>query len=56
MFEKLNGLYLKVRESAGQSMTEYALIMAAVAVVAYAAYTALGNQVSNIVTAISADL
>jgi Flp pilus assembly pilin Flp len=36
---------VRVRERRGQSMTEYALIMAAIAVVAYAAYTALGTSI-----------
>ena len=34
----------------GQTMTEYALIMAAIAVVAYVSYQALGNAIVNIVT------
>jgi Flp pilus assembly pilin Flp len=37
-------------------MTEYALIMAAVAVVAFAAYTTLGGKITTLVNAISADL
>ncbi|HTY54097.1 MAG TPA: Flp family type IVb pilin [Candidatus Binataceae bacterium] len=41
--------YVRMREEAGQSMTEYALIMAAIAVVAMAAYSSLGSNVSTLV-------
>ena len=49
-------LYARVHERKGQSMTEYALIMAAIAVVAYIAYTALGTQVSTLVSNVGSDL
>jgi Flp pilus assembly pilin Flp len=49
--------FLKARERQfGQSMTEYALIMAAVAVVAFAAYQTLGGNITNMVSKLSADL
>ena len=38
----------------GQTMTEYALIMAAIAIVAIVAYTTLGNTISTLVNSIIA--
>jgi len=35
-----------VRKTRGQTMTEYALIVAAIAVVVYGTYKALGNGIS----------
>lgn len=49
-------LYTRIREQKGQSMAEYALIMAAIAVVAMVAYTALGGNVSTLVTNVSNSL
>jgi Flp pilus assembly pilin Flp len=49
-------LYVRLREHAAQSMTEYALIMAAIAVVCYVAYQTLGGQVTTLVTNIGNDL
>lgn len=46
-------VFVRAREEAGQSMTEYALIMAAIAVVAMIAYSTLGTQVSTLVTNVS---
>jgi Flp pilus assembly pilin Flp len=41
--------FVKITErEQGQTMTEYALIMAAIAVVAYVSYKALGNAIVNI--------
>ena len=37
-----------VRNSRGQTMTEYALILAAIAVVVYGTYRALGNNISSL--------
>jgi Flp pilus assembly pilin Flp len=48
--------YVRIREQKGQSMAEYALIMAAIAVVAMVAYTALGGNVSTLVTNVSGAL
>ena len=45
-----------MREEAGQSMSEYALIMAAIAVVAMLAYSTLGNTVSKLVSNVSTQL
>jgi Flp pilus assembly pilin Flp len=53
----LRHLYISIRESIressrGQSMTEYALILAAVAVVVYAGYQSLGTHVNSSVSAV----
>lgn len=49
--------YIRVREEAsGQTMTEYALIMAAIAVVCIVAYNALGTQISTLVKSVQDDL
>ncbi len=39
--------YVRISEPRGQSMTEYALIMAAIAVVVYTSYKTLGNAITN---------
>jgi Flp pilus assembly pilin Flp len=54
-------LYVKVREfhkglSKGQTMTEYALILAAVAVVVFVTYEVMGQDISTLVNAIDSDL
>ena len=46
-------LYVKADEFArGQTMTEYALIMAAVAVVVYAGYQLMGTNVSSLLSTV----
>ena len=40
----------------GQSMAEYALIMAAIAVAVYAAYNALGGSINAVVTTVTSNL
>ncbi|MBS3764705.1 MAG: Flp family type IVb pilin [Planctomycetes bacterium] len=40
-------LWKKLREKEGQSLVEYALILALVAIVVIAALTTLGHQVEN---------
>jgi Flp pilus assembly pilin Flp len=40
----------------GQTMTEYALIMAAIAVAVYATYQALGTDIKTLVGSVSSDL
>ena len=52
----LTKAYVRIRERKAQSMTEYALIMAAVAIVAFAAYTTLGTTVKGLVNNVAADL
>jgi len=54
---KLNKWYLRLREyQEGQTMAEYGLIMAAVAVVALVAYQLLGNDIVNLVNTVAGDL
>ena len=48
--------YVRVREHRAQSMTEYALILAAIAVVVYASYKTLGNAITNTVTNVTNSL
>jgi len=57
----LTTLYVKVREvhrglSKGQTMTEYALILAAVAVVVFVTYEVMGQQINTLVNVIDSDL
>lgn len=47
---------LRQRVSKGQTMTEYALIMAAIAVVVYATYVTMGSDISSLVTKVNTDL
>ncbi|MGH7985333.1 MAG: Flp family type IVb pilin [Candidatus Binataceae bacterium] len=59
-------VYLRLREKAtemmrrdlsqGQTMTEYALILAAVAVVVYATYTTMGGAITTKISAIDTAL
>jgi len=54
-------MFVKAREwhkglEKGQTMTEYALILAAVAVVVYITYKAMGNDITTLVQAIDTDL
>jgi Flp pilus assembly pilin Flp len=54
-------LYVSVREfnrrlTKGQTMTEYALILAAVAVVVFVTYEVMGQKITTLVTAIDSDL
>ena len=49
--------FVKITErERGQTMTEYSLIMAAIAVVAYVSYKALGNAIVNILTNVTNSL
>ena len=41
-----------VRSTRGQTMTEYALILAAIAVVIYGTYRALGNSITSLATGV----
>ena len=40
----------------GQTMTEYALILAAIAVVVYGTYRALGNNIGSLATGVDSAL
>jgi Flp pilus assembly pilin Flp len=59
--ETLTKTYVKVREfykkhTKGQTMTEYALILAAVAVVVFVTYEVMGQKITALVQAIDTDL
>ena len=59
--ELLTKIYVQAREwhkglSKGQTMTEYALILAAVAVVVFVTYQVMGNDISVLVNKIDTDL
>jgi Flp pilus assembly pilin Flp len=50
-------LYVKANESArGQTMTEYALILAAVAVVVYVGYQTMGSDISSLLGYVDSNL
>jgi Flp pilus assembly pilin Flp len=55
--EKMKRMYLKARElskrlSKGQTMTEYALILAAVAIVVFITYEVMGQDIGTLVSSI----
>jgi Flp pilus assembly pilin Flp len=53
----LTKLFVAVRENnKGQTMTEYVLILAAIAVVGMAAYTILGGQITSEITLVTSSL
>lgn len=53
----LRKMYVTIRErKSGQTMTEYVLILAAVAVAGYAAYVALEGGINNLITTVTAAL
>ena len=47
---------LRRRVSKGQTMTEYALIMAAIAVAVYVTYQAMGTDINTLVGKVNTDL
>ena len=50
-------LYVKTGEFArGQTMTEYALILAAVAVVVFAGYQTMGSTISTLLSSVDGQL
>jgi Flp pilus assembly pilin Flp len=55
--EKLTGMFLKVREyQRGQTMAEYALILAAVAVVVFVGYQLMGTTITTLLSTVDANL
>ena len=53
----LNRMYVKVREyRKGQTMTEYALILAAVAIVVFITYEVMGQDIGTLVSHIDTAL
>jgi Flp pilus assembly pilin Flp len=50
-------LYVKANELArGQTMTEYALILAAVAVVVFASYQTMGTTIGKVLTNVDSNI
>jgi Flp pilus assembly pilin Flp len=45
-----------VRELRGQTMTEYSLILAAIAIVVYGTYRALGNNIGSLAKGVDSAL
>jgi Flp pilus assembly pilin Flp len=60
MTQFVTKVYVQGRENLmserGQTMTEYALILAAVAVAALVAYQGLGSSISGLATNVASDL
>ncbi len=59
--ETVGKLFVRIREwnrrlSKGQTMTEYALIMAAVAVVVFITYETMGQDIGSLVNTVNTDL
>jgi len=55
--DKITGLFVKVREyQRGQTMTEYALILSAVAVVVFVGYQAMGTTITALLTNVDTKL
>jgi Flp pilus assembly pilin Flp len=59
--ESATKMYIRAREfvvrsACGQTMTEYTLILAAIAVVVYGTYLALGNNVSSLANGVDSTL
>ena len=53
----MTNIYVKAREwHKGQTMTEYALILSAVAVVVFVAYQTMGNTITTLLTKIDGQL
>ena len=45
-----------VRNARGQTMTEYALILAAIAIVVYSAYALMGNNIGSLASGVDSAL
>jgi len=59
--EAMTKMFIRVRESVvrnarGQTMTEYALILAAVAVAVYGTYRVLGNNIATLASGVDSAL
>ena len=52
----ITNLFIRIREHRAQSMAEYALILAAIAVVGIAAYGLLGGAIVAKVQSVTSDL
>jgi len=57
MMERINALFVRANEwHKGQTMTEYALILSAVAVVVFIGYQTMGTDISSLLNAIDSQL
>ena len=55
--EKITKMFVKAREyQKGQTMAEYALIMAAVAVIVFVAYQKMGTTITTLLTTVDTQL
>jgi Flp pilus assembly pilin Flp len=59
--ELVTKMFIHARESVfrnprGQTMTEYALILAAIAVVVYGVYAAMGNNIGSLASGVDSTL
>jgi Flp pilus assembly pilin Flp len=59
--ESVTKLFIRARESVarntrGQTMTEYVLILAAIAIVVYGTYTILGNNIGSLASGVDSTL
>ncbi|HKM98875.1 MAG TPA: Flp family type IVb pilin [Candidatus Binataceae bacterium] len=55
--DKITRLFVKVREyRRGQTMTEYALILSAVAVVVFVGYQTMGTDIKSLLSAVDGQL
>jgi Flp pilus assembly pilin Flp len=54
---KITGMFIKIREyERGQTMAEYALILAAVAVVVFIGYQLMGTTITTLLTSVDGQL
>jgi Flp pilus assembly pilin Flp len=55
--DKITGMIVKVREyQRGQTMAEYALILAAVAVVVFVGYQTMGSTITSLLSNVDSSL
>ena len=55
--DQIRRIFIKVREyQRGQTMTEYALILSAVAVVVFIGYQTMGTNISSLLTTVDGSL
>jgi Flp pilus assembly pilin Flp len=54
--EILSRAYFRATERKAQAMTEYALVLAAVAVVAFIVYRSMGNAITTLLNNVISDL
>lgn len=55
--EKITRMFVKVREyQGGQTMAEYALILAAVAVVVFIGYQTMGTTITTLLSSVDSSL